>query len=277
MTTPPPTHGVRIYLDDGTIPIAEYDPPAVFELDTTRLTDGPHIFRVEATAESGFLAVREIPFVVRNGPGIAVSGLDPGQVVRGTRHIIVNAYAGGHVEAWEPIRAETPAPIPTWAWVVCLLSAAWGIFYTAREWRPTAQFASTPTFAGWSATSSLGASGARTGAADRGAELYRVTCATCHQANGEGVPGATPPLARDPVVSGADAAAHAQIVLFGLSGRVINGVHYAAAMPAWGDQLSDDEIAAIMNYERTAWNNSAPLTTQSTVAAVRARHTPAAP
>jgi mono/diheme cytochrome c family protein len=282
MTTPPSTHGVRIYLDGGTTPIAEYDPPAVFQLDTERLEDGPHTLRVEATAETGSHAVREIPFIVRNGPGIAVSGLEPGQVIRGTRHIIVNAYAGGRVEAWEPIRAETPAPVPTWAWVLCVIAIAWGMFYVAREWLPTAEFASTPTYASWGSAATLASRGASrapaaVGATNKGAELYRVTCATCHQANGEGVPGAFPPLSHDPVASGPDATAQAQIVLFGLSGRVINGVHYAAQMPAWGAQLSDDEVATVVNYERAAWGNNAPPTTASAVAAVRAQHTPATP
>ena len=279
MTMPRPssTHAIRIFLDGGATPIAEYDPPAVFELDTERLEDGPHTLRIEATAETGSRAIREIPFVVRNGPGIGVSGLEPGQVVRGTRHIIVNAYAGGRVEAWEPIRAETPAPVPTWAWVLCVIALAWGMFYVAREWRPPAQFASTPTYAAWGA-STLSTTARRpaaaTAATDHGAELFRVTCANCHQANGEGVPGAFPPLAGDPVVASPDAAAHAQIVLFGLSGRVINGVHYTAQMPAWGAQLSDDEIAQIMNYERTAWGNAGTLTTTQAVAAVRAQHAP---
>ena len=287
MTTPSfSTHGVRIFLDDDQTPIAEYDPPAVFELDTERLGDGPHTLRVEAADNMGLRSVRQIPFEVRNGPGIAVSGLQPGQVLRGTHRIIVNAYAGGRVEAWEPIRAETPAPIPTWAWVLCVVAVAWGMFYVAREWLPPPQFASTPTYAAWAAlgrraapdgAASPAAPAAAAAATNRGAELFRVTCANCHQANGQGVPGAFPPLAGDPVANGADATAHAQIVLFGLSGRTINGVRYTAQMPAWGGQLSDDEVAAVMNYERTAWGNTAPQTTAQAVAAVRAKHAPTTP
>jgi cytochrome c oxidase subunit 2 len=284
VTAPPPspsTHGVRIFLDGATTPIAEYAPPAVFELDTERLADGAHTLRIEAVGNGGLRSVREIPFEVRNGPGIAVAGLQAGQVIRGTRRIIVNAYAGGRVEAWEPIRAETPAPIPTWAWVLCVVVVAWGMFYVAREWLPPPQFASSPTYAalGTHAAPGGAAGTAATsgGASNRGAELFRVTCANCHQANGQGVPGAFPPLAGDPVANGADATAHAQIVLFGLAGRTINGVRYTAQMPAWGGQLSDDEVAAVMNYERTAWGNTAPQTTAQAVAAVRAKHAPTTP
>jgi mono/diheme cytochrome c family protein len=267
---------VRIFLDDGATPVAEFDPPSVFTLETEKLADGPHTLRVEAVDETGLKSVRQIPFHVRNGPGIAVAGLSAGDIVSGERSIVVNAYAAGRVEAWEPTRAETPAPIPSWAWVLCLVVAAAGMFYVAREWRPTARFASSPTFAGW-AGAAAPASRPQTAATNRGAELFRVTCANCHQANGEGIAGAFPPLVTDPVVTASDPREHATIVLFGLSGRVINGVHYVGQMPAWGPQLSDDEIAAIMSYERTAWGNAAPTVTTQLVASVRATHGAATP
>jgi hypothetical protein len=85
-------------------------------------------------------------------------------------------------------------------------------------------------------------------------------------------PPRVPTARRRPVVTGPDADAHIDIVLFGLSGRTIKGVAYAATMPAWGSQLSDEEIAAIINYERSAWGNSADTVTPEQVAAVRAAH-----
>jgi mono/diheme cytochrome c family protein len=273
--TAPAAHGVRIYLDDGATPIAEFDPPSVFSLDTERLPDGPHTLRVEAMDEWGHRSERVIPFEVRNGPGIAVEGIAAGETVGGRRSIVVNAYAAGRVETWEPVRAETPTPIPSWVWVVFLVMVAAGVFYIAREWQPPARFASTPTYAAWaSPTASRAVIAPST---DRGAELFRVTCANCHQANGEGLPGAFPPLVGDPVVTSSDPKEHAQIVLFGLSGRVIGGVHYTAQMPAWGAQLSDDEVAAIMNYERSAWGNAGTSATAKFVSTVRAAHVTATP
>lgn len=274
------THGVRIFLDNGANPIAEFDPPSVFTLDTERLSDGPHTLRIDAIDEHGHSSTRAIPFEVRNGPGIAVEGLGAGEVIGGQRTIVVNAYAAGRVEAWQPTRAETPRPIPSWMWVVFLVTAAAAMFYVAREWVIPPQFASTPTYAGWGAAVVTGGARGRaavTPGTDKGAELFRVTCANCHQANGEGVPGAFPPLVGDPVVTSADPREHAEIVLFGLSGRVINGVHYTAQMPAWGNQLSDDELAAIMGYERTTWGNNAPRPTAQFVASVRAANKPATP
>jgi len=40
-------------------------------------------------------------------------------------------------------------------------------------------------------------------------------------------------------------------------------------MPAFADQLTDDEIAAVINHERTSWSNKGPLVTPKDVAALR--------
>lgn len=91
---------------------------------------------------------------------------------------------------------------------------------------------------------------------DIGKNLYNSNCASCHQQNGEGVPGIFPPLKNSRVVDSKDAEEHIRIVLFGSKGKVINGVEYAAEMPAQAKNFSDDEIAAIINYERTSWGNN---------------------
>lgn len=127
---------IEVYLDGSAQPVTVNTPPASIEIDTSSLEDGPHLLTVVATDRSGRRGVRRIPFEVRNGPGIAVSGLRSGDVVEGRLSLLVNAYGGAYEENWEPARAETPAPIPTWVWVMLLLILAWGIFYTARQWSP---------------------------------------------------------------------------------------------------------------------------------------------
>ena len=92
-------------------------PPLSFELDTSRLEDGPHVMRIEAYDAHGVKGVRTVDFTVRNGPGIAVSGLQQHDVLDGKIPVIVNAYGGTSAVDWEPSQAETPAPPPTWAWV----------------------------------------------------------------------------------------------------------------------------------------------------------------
>ncbi|HEX5275641.1 MAG TPA: cytochrome c [Candidatus Rubrimentiphilum sp.] len=92
---------------------------------------------------------------------------------------------------------------------------------------------------------------------------------TCHGAQGTGVPRTFPALADDPVVNGKNADTHIKIVLHGLSGKVIAGVRYAAQMPAFGSQLTDAQIAAVIDHERTSWGNNGPTVTPDEV---RANH-----
>ncbi|WP_082824136.1 cytochrome c oxidase subunit II [Crenobacter luteus] len=81
----------------------------------------------------------------------------------------------------------------------------------------------------------------------RGEKAYLQNCVACHQANGKGIPGAFPSLVGTPMVTG-DLAAHIDIVLHGSKKN--------PAMAAWGPQLSDTDLAAIITYERNAWGNN---------------------
>jgi cytochrome c oxidase cbb3-type subunit II len=101
-----------------------------------------------------------------------------------------------------------------------------------------------------------------------GAQLYASRCASCHQAAGTGVPGAFPPLAGDPVVTG-PAPAHLAVIINGLQGRVIKGSKYSGVMPPWGALMTDAEIAAVATHERASWGNHAAAVTAQDVAAAR--------
>ena len=104
--------------------------------------------------------------------------------------------------------------------------------------------------------------------AGNGAKVYQTNCSSCHQVNGEGSPGAFPPLAGNPVVTG-DPAKVIHIVKFGLSGAVtVNGKTFNGMMPAWGTQLSNADIAAALTYVRSSWGNKASAITEAQVAAV---------
>ncbi|HET7369885.1 MAG TPA: cbb3-type cytochrome c oxidase subunit II [Gammaproteobacteria bacterium] len=106
-----------------------------------------------------------------------------------------------------------------------------------------------------------------------GKPLFSANCAACHGAGGAGIPGVFPPLKGNPAVNDADPTKHITVVLGGLKGATIDGVKYAAQMPAFGSLLSDAEIAAIINYERSAWGNDAPHVTAQQVADQRAKLT----
>ncbi|MDD2947230.1 MAG: cytochrome c oxidase subunit II [Rugosibacter sp.] len=79
----------------------------------------------------------------------------------------------------------------------------------------------------------------------RGEVVYTQACAACHQANGKGLPPAFPALDGSKVATGPKEG-HLNIVLNGKPG---------SAMAAFGKQLSDSEIAAVVTYQRNAWGN----------------------
>ena len=136
---------IRIFLDDAADPIADYKPPATVTIDSHRLADGEHQLRIEARDRSGNIGVQEVPFEVRNGPGITLTGLHPGSIVRDTISFTINTF--GADEPFEPRRAESPSPIPVWLWVVSLVIVAWSAWYVAVLWEPPPEFLKTPTYA----------------------------------------------------------------------------------------------------------------------------------
>lgn len=85
----------------------------------------------------------------------------------------------------------------------------------------------------------------------KGQALYASYCEACHKADGKGVEGSFPPLARNAIVNGKPQAL-ARIILNGKTGVTKSGEQ----MPAF-KFLSDTEVAAIVNYTRQAWGNKA--------------------
>lgn len=103
-----------------------------------------------------------------------------------------------------------------------------------------------------------------------GRQVYQNVCLACHQSTGLGLAGAFPPLAGSEWVL-EDAAVPVRIVLHGLQGPItVKGVSYNGAMPGFGAQLSDDEVAAVVSYVRGAWGNDADPVLPSQVAELRA-------
>lgn len=80
-----------------------------------------------------------------------------------------------------------------------------------------------------------------------GEKVYASHCVACHQANGQGVPGAFPALDGD--TDYVLAPMKEQIL------TVLNG-HPGTAMAAFRDQLNDTEIAQVITYTRNAWSNA---------------------
>lgn len=265
---------IDVFVDEEAEPRASFDAPGTFDLDTTGLVDGPHTLIVRAHEADAAPGVERIPFTVRNGPGIAIFGIREGETVRGRLPVLVNAYASRIGDEFEPVRAETPAPVPTWAWVLSLVVAAWALYYVTAEYREhaAALAAAAPVAATTAPAAIARPAPAVTGDADwkaLGEQVFGNYCSACHQLSGEGLAGVFPPLRADPVVLADDPSEHIRVILGGLAGKSIQGVAYAAAMPPFGPQLTDEQIAAVVNHERTAWGNAAPTVTAADVAAAR--------
>jgi mono/diheme cytochrome c family protein len=102
-----------------------------------------------------------------------------------------------------------------------------------------------------------------------GSQIYASRCANCHQNNGEGVANAFPPLNQARWVTD-NKGQIIRILLHGLIGEIeVRGSVYNGNMPAWGNQLSDAEIAAVITHVRQSWDNDASEVTAEEVKAVR--------
>ena len=101
-----------------------------------------------------------------------------------------------------------------------------------------------------------------------GSQIYNARCASCHQSNGQGVPGAFPPLVGTGWVE--NKGQIIRILLHGMQGEVeVRGAVYNGVMPAWGSILNDREIAAVITHVRQSWENDYGEVTADEVAAVR--------
>nr|HMN22972.1 c-type cytochrome [Ignavibacteriaceae bacterium] len=106
---------------------------------------------------------------------------------------------------------------------------------------------------------------------DAGAQLYNTNCASCHQQNGEGITKTFPPLKNSTAVNSDNPDTHIRTVLFGSKGKAIDGIVYPAEMPPQKDNLTDEEIASIINYERSSWGNNGKKVTVDEVKKIRAQ------
>lgn len=79
-----------------------------------------------------------------------------------------------------------------------------------------------------------------------GEQVYVANCAACHQVTGAGIPGVFPGLKNSPIAVG-DRAAHIDIVIHGKAGT---------AMQSYSKMLTLKQLAAVITYERNAWDNN---------------------
>ncbi len=100
------------------------------------------------------------------------------------------------------------------------------------------------------------------------ATLYLANCAACHQPNGEGLPGAFPPLANSDYLR-EDPWRSMQATVIGMSGPItVNGEEYNTVMPATS-YLTDAELANILTFVLNNWGNPGGSFTAEQIATYR--------
>jgi nitrite reductase (NO-forming) len=100
-----------------------------------------------------------------------------------------------------------------------------------------------------------------------GKQVFENLCAACHQAKGQGIAGVFPPLANSDFFKTHPKTA-AQIVMGGRAGLItVNGQNYNSVMPP--QELTDHEVAAVLNYVSTSLNQGADILTPQQVHELR--------
>lgn len=103
-----------------------------------------------------------------------------------------------------------------------------------------------------------------------GKNAYMQTCFACHQAEGQGIANAFPPLAKSDYLN-ADVNRTIDIILRGKTGEItVNGEIYNSLMTA--QTLSDDEVANVLTYVYNSWGNSKKEVTPAMVKSRRNAH-----
>lgn len=103
-----------------------------------------------------------------------------------------------------------------------------------------------------------------------GKQIYTKTCFACHQANGEGIPNAFPPLAKSDYLND-DVKRAIGIVLQGKTGEItVNGQKYNSVMTK--QALNDQEVADVLTYVYNSWGNNKTNVSVNTVMEVKSAH-----
>jgi mono/diheme cytochrome c family protein len=103
----------------------------------------------------------------------------------------------------------------------------------------------------------------------QGAGLYEQQCASCHGANGQGMPAAYPPLAGNRAATADTPVNLVRMILNGGYPPGTLGNPRPYGMPPFGPSLSDAEVAAVASYVRASWDNRAGLVSAVDVSRLR--------
>ena len=95
-----------------------------------------------------------------------------------------------------------------------------------------------------------------------GGAIYQDLCSACHRQDGKGVPGLFPDLAETPTVKASDPTTVLRVILQGAQSVSTKEEPTGPAMPGFGWQLNDTQIAAVATYVRDHFGK-APAVSES--------------
>jgi cytochrome c oxidase cbb3-type subunit 2 len=186
-----------------------------------------HLYQPRAVVKQSIMPAHPWLFEVKDSVYQGdIEVMVPDAYRKGVKGKIVASQEALHLVAYLQSLKQTPLPDGKTA----------GEFLYKQEEKPNAQ----------------GADGAA--AVLDGQALYTQNCSACHQANGEGLKGAFPPLKGSPVVLGDDLELYVNIIMRGYDARP----EYAMMTAVGTDNnLTPEQVTAIINHERSSWGNDA--------------------
>jgi mono/diheme cytochrome c family protein len=102
-----------------------------------------------------------------------------------------------------------------------------------------------------------------------GQAIYRDQCSACHGLDGHGIAQLFPSLADSSIVQAEDPATLIRIVLRGARSAATAAEPTAPGMPSYGEQLDDEQVAAVLTFIRNGWGSGASAVPPGVVASAR--------
>ncbi len=102
---------------------------------------------------------------------------------------------------------------------------------------------------------------------EMGKAIYVQNCQACHQAEGQGIPGAFPPLAKSDYLN-SDVDRAVEVVVNGLEGPIkVNGESFNSLMPNLN--LNDEQVSNVVTFVLNSWGNKGGSVSPAKVAQIR--------
>jgi len=239
---------VEVYVDGSSEPFQIITrPPFKVSLNPSDFEEGDHYMRVVITYDNGEYYEQPYTFSVSHKNEIAVAHINQAPIYS---PVAVDLIDPMEQEGMPPPGLLTQVILPLVLFLLIVGLAGWFAIYgdksvsdVVTDIQPIAEAAP---------------AAAATGGSVDGAALYAEHCAACHGPEGKGQGDIFPALAGNTNLADTDMVI--DTVLHGRQGT---------AMVAWGEQMDDDQIAAVINYVLSAWGNSFGSVTAEDVAARR--------